>query len=79
MYCREGKRTVGPKTAFIAPGSPWKNGYCESFNSRFRDELLNGELYYTLREAQMLIERWLCHFNTARPRSALRHRPRQKA
>jgi transposase InsO family protein len=46
---------VGAKTAFIAPGSPWENGYCESFNSRFREELLNGEVFYTLREAQILI------------------------
>ena len=48
---------VSAKTAFIAPGSPWENGYCESFNSRFRDELLDGEEFYTLREAQVLIER----------------------
>ena len=45
---------VGAKTAFVAPRSPWENGYCESFNSRFRDELLNGEVFYTLREAQIL-------------------------
>lgn len=66
---------VGAKTAFIAPGSPWENGYCESFNSRFRDELLNGEVFYTLREAQILIERWRHHYNTVRPHSALRYRP----
>ena len=48
---------VGVKTAFIEPGSPWKNGYCESFNVRFRDELLNGEIFYTLPEAKILIER----------------------
>ena len=66
---------VGAKTAFIAPGSPWENGYCESFNSRFRDELLNGEVFYTLREAQILIERWRHHYNTIRPHSALRYRP----
>ena len=47
---------VGAKTAFIEPGSPWENGYCESFNARFRDELLNGEVFFTLREAQILIE-----------------------
>ena len=50
-------------------------GYCESFNSRFRDELLNGEVFYTLRKAQILIERWRRHFNTVRPHSALRYRP----
>ena len=66
---------VGAKTAFITPGSPWKNGYCESFNARFRDELLNGEVFYTLREAQILIERWRRHYNTVRPHSALGYRP----
>ncbi|WP_138933259.1 IS3 family transposase [Roseovarius arcticus] len=66
---------VGAKTAFIAPGSPWENGYCESFNSRFRDELLNGEVFFTLREAQILIERWRRHYNTVRPHSALDYRP----
>ena len=67
--------TVGAKTAFIAPGSPWENGYCESFNSRFRDELRNGEVFYTLRETQIVIARWRHHFNTVRPHSALRYRP----
>jgi hypothetical protein len=66
---------VGAKTAFIAPGSPWENGYCESFNARFRDELLNGEVFYTLREAQILIERWRRHYNTVRPHSALGYLP----
>ena len=66
---------VGAKTAFIEPGSPWENGYCESFNARFRDELLNGELFYSLREAQILIEQWRRHYNTVRPHSALGYRP----
>ncbi|WP_274789758.1 IS3 family transposase [Roseovarius tolerans] len=66
---------VGAKTAFIAPGSPWENGYCESFNARFRDELLNGEVFYSLREAQILIEKWRRHYNTVRPHSALGYRP----
>lgn len=66
---------VGTKTAFIAPGSPWENGYCESFNARFRDELLNGEVFYSLREAQILIEKWRRHYNTVRPHSALGYRP----
>ncbi|WOI35435.1 IS3 family transposase (plasmid) [Tritonibacter scottomollicae] len=66
---------VGAKTAFIAPGSPWENGYCESFNARFRDELLNGEVFTTLREAQILIERWRRHYKTVRPHSALGYRP----
>jgi putative transposase len=49
---------VGARTAYIEPGSPWENGYCESFNARFRDEFLNGEIFYSLREAQILIEQW---------------------
>ena len=52
---------VGTKTLYIQPGSPWENGYCESFNGKLRNELLNGELFYTLREAQVLIEQWRCH------------------
>ena len=51
-------KAVGEKTAYIEPGSPWENGYCESFNARFRDEFLNGETFYSLREAQILIEEW---------------------
>lgn len=50
------------KTLFIEPGSPWENGYCESFNSKLRDELLNGEMFTTLREAQVLIENWRRHY-----------------
>ena len=67
--------TVGAKTAFIEPGSPWENGYCESFNSRFRDELLNGEIFYTLKEAQIIIEKWRGHYNTVRPHSSLGYKP----
>ena len=66
---------VGTKTAYIEPGSPWENGYCESFNARFRDELLNGELFYSLKEAQILIEEWRIHYNTVRPHSSLGYRP----
>ena len=66
---------VGAKTAFIEPGSPWENGYCESFNARFRDEFLNGEIFYSLREAQILIEEWRKHYNTKRPHSALGYQP----
>jgi transposase InsO family protein len=66
---------VGAKTAYIEPGSPLENGYCESFNARFRDELLNGEIFYTLREAQIIIEEWRKHYNTKRPHSALGYRP----
>ena len=66
---------VGTKTAYIEPGSPWENGYCESFNGRMRDELLNGEVFYSLREAQILIEEWRKHYNTKRPHSALGYKP----
>ena len=66
---------VGAKTAYIEPGSPWENGYCESFNGRMRDELLNGEIFYSLREAQIIIEEWRKHYNTKRPHSALGYRP----
>jgi len=66
---------VGAKTAYIEPGSPWENGYCESFNARFRDELLNGEIFYSLKEAQTVIEEWRKHYNTVRPHSALGYRP----
>ena len=57
------------------PGSPWENGYNESFNGKLRDELLNGEIFYTLKEAQILIERWRREYNTVRPHSALGYRP----
>jgi len=65
---------VGTQTAYIAPGSPWENGFCESFNSKLRDELLNGEIFYTLREAEILIEAWRRHYNTLRPHSSLGYR-----
>jgi transposase InsO family protein len=58
---------VGAKTAYIERGSPWENGYIESFNARLRDELLNGEIFYTLREAQIVIESWRRHYNTISP------------
>ena len=54
-------KAVGAKTAYIEPVSPWENGYCESFNGRMRDELLNGEIFYSLREAQIIIESWRTH------------------
>jgi len=61
---------VGVKTLFIEPGSPWENRDVESFNGKLRDELLNGEIFYTLREAQLIIERWRREYNTFRPHSA---------
>jgi transposase InsO family protein len=65
---------LGTKTVCITPGSPWENDYCESFNRKLRDELLNGEIFYTLREAQVLIEHWRVHYNTIRPHSSLNYR-----
>jgi transposase InsO family protein len=66
---------VGAKTAYIAPGSPWENGYIESFNARLRDELLDGEIFYSLREAEIVIESWRRHYNTVRPHGALGYKP----
>ncbi|SIT15230.1 Integrase core domain-containing protein [Paracoccus saliphilus] len=66
---------VGAKTAYIEPGSPWENGYCESFNAKIRDELLNGEIFYSLAEAKIVIESWRRHYNTKRPHSSLGYRP----
>ena len=68
-------KAVGARTVYIEPGSPWENGYCESFNGRMRDELLHGEVFYSLPEAQIIIERWRNHHNTKRPHSALGYRP----
>jgi transposase InsO family protein len=72
---REWITRIGAKTLFIEPGSPWENGYNESFNGKLRDELLNGEIFYTLREAQVLIEEWRKLYNTKRPHSSLGYRP----
>ena len=66
---------VGAQTAYITPGSPWENGYIESFNARLRDELLNGEIFYSLKEAQIIIEEWRQHYNTKRPHSSLGYKP----
>lgn len=66
---------VGVKTLYIEPGSPWENGYVESFNGKLRDELLNGEIFYTLKEAKVLVEQWRKHYNTKRPHSSLGYRP----
>jgi putative transposase len=65
---------VGARTAYIAPGSPWENGYVESFNARLRDELLDGEIFYSLREAQVVIESWRRHYNQVRPHASLGYR-----
>jgi putative transposase len=66
---------VGAKTATITPGSPWENGCVESFNARLRDELLECEIFYSLREAEVVIESWRRHYNTVRPHASLRFRP----
>mgnify|MGYP003338964650 FL=1 len=66
---------VGTQTLYIEPGSPWENGYCESFNGKLRDELLNGEIFYSLKEAKIVIEQWRKHYNTVRPHSSLGYRP----
>jgi putative transposase len=67
-------KRVGVKTLYIAPGSPWENGYVESFNGKLRDELLNGEIFETLLEAKVLIERGRIEYNTVRPHSSLGYR-----
>lgn len=66
---------IGVRTLFIEPGSPWENGYCESFNGKMRYQLLDGEIFYTLFEAQVIIERWRRHYNEVRPHSSLGGRP----
>jgi putative transposase len=67
--------SVGTKPLFIEPGSPWENGYCESFNGKLRDECLNGEIFYSPKEAQVVIEQWRKFYNTVRPHSSLGYRP----
>lgn len=72
---REWLGRVDVRTLFIEPGSPWENGYVESFNGKLRDELLNREVFYTLTEAEVLIARWRHEYNTRRPHSSLGYRP----
>ena len=66
---------VGTKTAYIERGSPWENGFIESFNARLRDELLDGEIFYSLAEARIVIESWRRHYNTERPHGSLGYKP----
>src|SRR6202030_4071442 len=68
-------RKVGTGALYIEPGSPWENGYCESFNGKLRDECLNGEIFYSLKEARVVIEKWRVEYNTKKPHSALGYRP----
>jgi len=72
---RDWLERVGVKTLFIEPGSPWENGYNESFNGKLRDELLNGEIFYSFKEVEILTERWRREYNTVRPHSSLGYRP----
>ena len=72
---REWLGRLGVKTLFIEPGSPWENGYVESFNGKLRDELLNGEIFDTILEAKLVTEQWRKHYNTIRPHSSLAYRP----
>ena len=65
---------LGTLPAFIEPGSPWENGYIESFNGKMRDELLNCEIFDTMQEAKVLIEMWRTYYNTVRPHSSLYYR-----
>ena len=65
----------GVKTACITPGSPWKNGCCESFNGTLRDNLLNGEIFYGVQEAQAIVNQWVREYNTIRPHSSLGYKP----
>ena len=72
---RKWLQKAGIITTYIEPGSPWENGYCESFNARMRDEFLNGELFGNMYEAEVLTKRWVCYYNTVRPHSSLGGRP----
>jgi len=72
---RDWLKALGVRTAYIEPGSPWENGYNESFNGKLRDELLNTEMFYSLKEAATIIEQWRNHYNHHRPHSSLRYRP----
>ena len=72
---RKWLENTGAKTLYIEPGSPWENGYCESFNSKLRDEFFNGEIFYSIKELRVLAERWRVHYNTVRPHSSLGYKP----
>ena len=67
---RERLKNTGAKTLYIEPGSPWEDGYGESFNSKLRDEFLNGEIFYPIKEVRMLAEHWCVHYDTIRPHSS---------
>jgi transposase InsO family protein len=71
----DGWRVGKDRVQRIEPGSPWENGYCESFNGKLRDELFNGEIFYNLKEAAVVFEQWRLHYNQRRPHSSLGYRP----
>jgi transposase InsO family protein len=72
---RDWLKRVGVRTLFIEPGSPWENGYNESFNGKLKDEFIHREIFYSLREVQVLVEQWRREYNTIRPHSSLGYRP----
>ena len=72
---RKWPATTGAKTLYVESGSPWENGYYQSFNPKLKDEFLSGEIFYLLKEVQVLAERWRVHYNTVRPHSSLGSRP----
>jgi len=72
---RKGWGRLGTGRLYMEPGSPWENGYCESFNGKLRDECLHGEIFYSLKEAEVVIEQWGVEYNPRRPHSALGYRP----
>jgi putative transposase len=69
------QKASGVQTLYIEPGSPWENGNIESFNGKLRDELLNREIFETLLEAKVLVERWKVEYNIIRSRSSLNYQP----
>ena len=72
---RESLTKLQVRPLYIEPGSPWENGYVDSFNGKMQDELLNGEMFYSLKESQVVIEMWRNHYNTVRPHSSLGYYP----
>ena len=75
QHVRDWLAKLEVKTAYITPGSPWENGFNERFNGSLRDELLNGEVFYSLAEAKAMIESWRNHYNEIRPHSSLNYQP----
>ena len=72
---RQWLANTSAKTLYIEPGSPWENGFCESFNSKLRDEFLNGEIFFSMKEIRVLTERWRVNYDPVRPHSLLGYRP----